>query len=274
MNKKIKYISLFLIAISSSYTFGAITKNSSKKPIIESKKEIASKLSPEEIKDRDFVTKLYSKADLKKEDLAKLKVETLKIGPKAVPGLIEVMKNGKYPDKNRWIATFLLGRIMGQKAAPFVSKFVLHPHWVMRMASLKTLLALKQDNYKGLYAMALKDESFIVRFQALENISKLKIDNMGPHVWAMLYDKRNYYQNKKGNKRTDIIKTIVRTVGELKFKQASSPLYKMIQKNKYDDIFEAMDYALTQITGKNSPNGTKTVKRNFWNKQSLSSTII
>ncbi len=265
-------IAIFLLI--SADSFSAISQSASKKIGPETKKEVTSKLSPDEIKNREMVTIMYAKAELKKEDLAKLKSETLKMGPKAVPGLIEVMKNGKYPDKNRWVATFLLGRIMGQKAAPFVSKFILHPHWVMRMASLKTLLALKQDSYKGLYAMALKDESFIVRFQALENISKLKINNMGPHVWAMLYDKRNYYQNKKGNKRSNIIKSIVHTVGDLKFKDASAPLYKMIQKDKYDDIFEDVDYALAQITGKLSPSGSKSVKRNFWNRMALASTVI
>lgn len=238
------------------------------------KKEVTTKLSPEEIKDRDLVVKMFSNNNLKKEEILKLKNDTLKLGVKAVPGLIEVMKNGRYSDKNRWVATFVLGRIMGHKSAPFVSKFILHPNWVMRMASLKTLLALKQDSYKGLYAKALQDDSFIVRFQALENVSKLKIESMGPYVWAMLYDRKNYYQNKKGSKRSNIVKSIIRTVGDLKFKEASKPLMKMVQKDKYDDIFDEVDYALVQITGKNSPKGNKNVKRVYWSRLALQNTVI
>lgn len=128
-----------------------------------------------------------------KSQLAQLKSETLKQGGKSVEALIEVMKNGKYPDKNRWMATFLLGQIMGEKSAPFLAKFLQHPHWVMRMASLKTMLALKQKNYSRQYANLLKDDSFIVRSQALDTIRTLKTAEAAPQVWAMLYDKKNYY---------------------------------------------------------------------------------
>ncbi len=217
----------------------------------------------------------YSKTYAKKDELVNLRKETLAMGGKAVPGLIEVMKSGKFPDKNRWMATFLLGQIMGEKSAPFISKFVMHPHWVMRMAGLKTLLALKQRDYAPLYAGALQDESFIVRLQALENIQKMNITKQAPHVWAMLYDKRNYYQSKRsGPKRANIIKSVIRTVGDLKFDKAKEPLLKMTQKDKYNDIFEDMDYALAKITGKESPKGNRNVKRNFWQRQLMSTATL
>lgn len=216
----------------------------------------------------------YAKTTLDKKQLSELKKETLALGGKSVPALIEVMKSSKYPDKTRWMATFLLGQIMGDKAAPFIAKFVMHPHWVMRMAGLKTLLALKQDAYASLYVGALKDESFIVRLQALENIQKLKLDKYAPYVWAMLYDKRNYYQNKKGHKRSNIVKSIIKTVGDLKFDKAKEPLFKMVQKEKYKDIFEEVDYALSKITAQNSPKGDMKVKKIFWQRMALKDTQI
>ena len=86
-------------------------------------------------------TKILQRLIQIKKSLANLKQETLKYSGKSVSAaLIEVMKNGKYPDKNRWVATFLLGQIMGEKSAPFIAKFFKHPSWVMRMASLKTML--------------------------------------------------------------------------------------------------------------------------------------
>ncbi len=213
-----------------------------------------------------------------KNQMAALKAETLKHGGQSVEALIEVMKNGKYPDKNRWVATFLLGQIMGEKSAPFLSKFLKHPHWVMRMASLKTLLALKQEDYGTHYAMLLNDDSFIVRSQALENIRALKIKNSAPQVWAMLYDKKNYYQptmNGKAlkSKRSNIIKSVILTVGELQFEKAKEPLLKMAQKDKYNDIFNEVDTALTKITGKKSPDGDLKSKRIFWQRTALNTTI-
>ncbi len=213
-----------------------------------------------------------------KIQMASLKSETLKHGGQSVEALIEVMKNGKYPDKNRWMATFLLGQIMGDKSAPFLSKFLQHPHWVMRMASLKTMLALKQKSYARQYATLLKDDSFIVRAQALDNIRTLKASEAAPQVWAMLYDKKNYYQptmNGKAMKikRSNIIKNVILTVGDLKFEKARLPLIKMIQKDRYNDIFKEMDQSLMKITGLTSPAGDNAKKRMFWNRMALNTTI-
>ncbi len=219
----------------------------------------------------------YSQSYNDKMQMASLKSETLKHGGQSVEALIEVMKNAKYPDKNRWMATFLLGQIMGDKSAPFLAKFLKHPHWVMRMASLKTMLALKQKNYAPQYAALLKDDSFIVRSQALENIRTLKADNVAPQVWAMLYDKKNYYQptlNGKAlkAKRSNIIKNVIATIGDLKFEKAKAPLIKMIQKDKYNDIFPEIDNSLMKITGLTSPNDNAK-KRIFWNRMALDTYI-
>ncbi len=213
-----------------------------------------------------------------KNQIAALKSETLKNGGQSVEALIEVMKNGKYPDKNRWVATFLLGQIMGDKSAPFLAKFLKHPNWVMRMASLKTMLALKQKNYGAHYAMLLSDDSFIVRSQALENIRALKIEKSAPQVWAMLYDKKNYYQptlNGKvfKTKRSNLIKSVITTIGDLKFAEARAPLIKMIQKDRYNDIFNEMDLSLTKITGQKSPGSDLKTKRLFWQRMALDTTI-
>jgi hypothetical protein len=210
------------------------------------------------------------------EEIKLLQEETLKLGGQAVPALIEVMKEGKYPDKNRWVATFLVGQIMGEQSAPFVAKFVEHPSWVMRMASLKTLLALGQGKYGALYSKALSDDSLIVRAQALDNIRELNLKEQAPHVWAMLYDSKNYYQPPAGedkdktvHRRTHLIKRVIETVGDLKFEQARDPLFTMIQNDRYNDIFDEMDYALGQILGRKSPDGSRQVKRHFWQRVSL-----
>lgn len=209
------------------------------------------------------------KKDLKSKEVLNLKKQALNYSGKAVPALVEVMKSDKYPDKNRWVATFLVGQIMGKKSSPFLAKFLKHPHWVMRMASLKTLLALKEKRYSEDYAKALKDRSFIVRKQALENIKRLDLKHKAANVWAMLYDKRNYYNPKDGTrKRTNLIKAAIKTIGDLKFEKAKSPLLSMSQKDKYADIFPEIDYSLSLITGKQSPTDAK-LKKRFWGKLAL-----
>jgi hypothetical protein len=193
-----------------------------------------------------------------------LKKHTLTHRQKAVPVLIKVMKDGNYPEQNRWHATMLLGQVMGKKSAPFIAKFAEHPHWMMRVASLKALLGLRQSEYHKVYAKALKDPSLIVRVQALDNISQMKISPLAPNVWNMLYDQSNYSGEAGNRKRTSIVKAVIRTLGDIKFEKASKPLAQLIQKPKYQDLVEDLDYSLEKITGRKSPDTNIEQRRKFW----------
>ena len=216
----------------------------------------------------------YIKNYTNKKELMELREKTLSLGGKAVPVLVKVMKSDRFPEKNRWIATFLLGQIMGEKAAPFVSKFLEHPHWILRMASLKTLLGLRQKTYGLHFAKMLKDDSLLVRGQALDNIRIMNLAEHAPKVWAMLYDERNYNQVDKRKKRTNIISQVIRTVGDLRFAKAQGPLLQMIRKKKYKDVFDDIDYSLQQLTGKQSPQGNQAVKRHFWDRVYIDQQVI
>jgi HEAT repeat protein len=185
---------------------------------------------------------------------------------KAVPVLIRVMKDGNYPEQNRWHATMLLAQVMGPKAAPFIAKFTEHPHWMMRVASLKALLGLKQSDYHAVYSRALRDPSLIVRIQALDNISQLKVTKLAPEVWNMLYDQSNYTGEKGARKRTSIVKAIIRTIGDVKYLEAKPALVKLIQKPKYQDLMDDLDYSLEKLTGEVSPNSAQ-ARRQFWAKK-------
>ena len=211
----------------------------------------------------------YAKVFKGNKELKGLKARTFALGAKSVPVLIDVMKKSTYPDKNRWVATFMLGRIMGKKASPFVSKFMRHPNWVMRLAAMKTLLALGETKYS--YSGLLKDKSLLVRSQALQNIKKLKKSSDAKFVWAMLYDKRNYHGKLKDS---SMIKEIITTVGDLKFKEAQKPLLEMMKKKKYEGLLKEIDYSLAKISGKDSPKGNMKVKKIFWSRYGVSQKTI
>ncbi len=213
----------------------------------------------------------FGKEPKANQELLELKKETMKLGAKAVPILIDVMKKDNFPDKNRWVATFLLGRIMGEKSANFIVKFTKHPNWVLRLASLKTLLALNQEKMGGHYADLLKDASLLVRSQALQNIRHLGLKSYGAHVWAMLHDKRNYSGKFED---MNIVREAIKTVGDLKFEKAKPALLKMAQNDKYKGIFGDIDYSLTKITGKTSPAGDEKVKRIYWSRLEVSDKTI
>lgn len=198
-------------------------------------------------KDQKVLLARFEKGAMSKAELKKLQNETINYYGKAVPVLISVMKGEKYPDKNRWIATLLLGQIVGEKSAPFISKFSKHENWMLRLASLKTLLALSRKEHSNLYREALKDKSLLVRSQAIDNITKLDLRSEAPYVWKMLFDSENYYKSGKSLKRSDLIKKVVRAVGDLKYSGAKSALQKMAKKPSYKDIHVDIAYALKQL---------------------------
>ena len=212
---------------------------------------------------------LYLKVPKGKKHLELLKAESLKLKQDAVPTLSKVMKSSDYPDQNRWIATYMLGRIMGKKSASYISKFTKHPNWMLRLAALKVLLHLDQKQYDGIYARMLEDKSLIVRHQALQNIKEMNLTKLAPYVWKMLYNKQNYVGVKGSRKRSHIVRSAIKVIGDLGFKDAKMPMLKMIQKKKYRDIHGELDYALSQINGQKSPDGNLAVKRVFWNKVAL-----
>lgn len=238
---------------------------------------VCASVSTEQVKkvETSSLEKKFRK-NLSKKEMMVLRDEVLNMKGKSVSSLIKVMKDKSFPDKNRWMATFLLGQVMGKKSAPFISKFSTHPDWIMRMASLKTLSALKQAQYKDIYKKLLSDNSMLVRYQALETVKSLELSDLAPNVWAMLYDKKNYHisDKTKGSKRTHIIKNVISTIGELKFEKAKVPLLSMMQKEKYKDIHVEIDQALQKLYNKKSPQGSLKLKKNFWKKIKISNTLI
>lgn len=192
-----------------------------------------------------------------------MKKTALAYKEKSVPTLIKVMKEEKYPDPNRWQATMLLAQVMGKKSAAFIAKYSEHPNWMMRLASLKALMGLRQETYISVYSRALKDSSLIVRLQALDNISQMKIKTLAPEVWQMMYDQSNYAGDVGQRKRTSIVKSIIRTLGDLEYNKATPVLAKLIQKDKYHDLMDDLDYSLEKMTKKTSPN-SKLERRKFW----------
>jgi hypothetical protein len=194
-----------------------------------------------------------------------LKKNTLELKGKAVSTLLNVIKSSDFPDKNRWAAMFLVGRIMGSKSKPFLVKYLEHPNWVLRLSSLKTLLSLSANEYGQEYATLLKDKSLLVRSQALDNILHFKLRKYAPSVWNMLFDSKNYYQSKtKGNVRGHIIKEVVKAIGDLEYKTAKNSLLKLAVMNRYNDIFPEIEYSLEKITGQKGPNGSISKRKLFW----------
>lgn len=87
-------------------------------------------------------------------------------GHEATKILLNTLKHNRFPIEQRWSALIWLGQLMGKDALPVVEKFLLHPDWMMRLASLKVMAALGVHQNSIAFKQALKDPSLIVRQEA------------------------------------------------------------------------------------------------------------
>ncbi len=241
-----------------------ILKSDSKQLLTESNKS-----ESQSIKLNGEQKQLLLKYQMAKDNskLHELKQATLKMAQKSVPVLVTVLKSREFSDESRWLAMFMLGRTIGRKSAPYISKYTDHPNWMLRVAAYKTLVALDQKQLKNVFGKGLKDSSMLVKLEALDSIAKLKIKELAPLVWKMVYDESNYIVSAGKRKRTDVVKRAIRTLGELEYRESQRPLLKMIKNRNFDDMFEDLDYTLSKLAHTNSPRGSIDVKRAFWQKQ-------
>jgi hypothetical protein len=211
----------------------------------------------------------FKKNQLSKIEREELKKSVLKVGPPAMTLLTKVLRENSYPDHSRWSACFFVGQLMGKKAQNYLVKFTEHPLWLLRVAALKTLLHIKADNVGPIYAKKLKDESYLVRVQALESIAYLKLDDHAKDIYQMLFDKKNYTLEKGKYKRSEIIKQALKTLGDFKYQPMAKGLVKMMKKESYKDLHSDIDSALTKITGLKSSGTNLEERKNFWSNQKL-----
>ena len=94
----------------------------------------------------------------------------------------------------------------------------------------------------------------------------MKIKELAPFVWKMLYNKANYVGMKGKRKRSNIIRDAIKVVGDLGLKAAKKPMLKMMRKPKYKDVHAELDYSLSRLYNKPSPKGSMAIKKNYWNK--------
>ncbi len=210
--------------------------------------------SPKKISSSSELKNEFQSKSILRKDLEFLREKSLALAGQAVPVLLEVMKQPSYHLKKRWVATFLLGQIMGKKAGPLLIRYTEHPEWMMRMAALKTLRGIKFEKETSFYSKVLQDKSYLVRKEALLSIAQIKDKNLGEDVWKQIFKKDNYKKTKKGFFRTELVGLAIRTLGDIGHDGHKSELKKMLDKKRYQDIHNDIRYALDKFSGSKKNN--------------------
>lgn len=209
---------------------------------------------------------LYKTQWKRADDFKRLAQQTWGLGSASTPLLLEVMKSPAFPDQNRWVATMSLGKVMGKNASKVLVRFLEHPYWMMKLAALKALTALKvkEPGAVANYEKLLKDNSLVVRSSAVQTMKLLELKQSASHLVTLLQDERNYTQQAGQRQSTDIIDQTVIILGQWKYDPAKELFKKLMLREDSMTLSYALDYSLEQMTGKNSPRGDLESKKNFW----------
>ena len=190
---------------------------------------------------------MFQEKVLDKKQIEKIKKE-LNENPKLnIPVLFSVMKDKKHSEQSRWLATLLVGKALGKKSINYLSNYVSHPDVILRLASIKSLLSLEAKSKRKVFEKALFDKSLLVRKEALRAVRLLNLKKSAPSLMKMLLDKNNYYVKNKKLKRSEIIKQVISTLGDLKYSKAKGLFIKLRGKSGYEDLYPSIDYALSKF---------------------------
>ena len=185
---------------------------------------------------------------LSSQDLEAVR-KALRDNPKdSLRTFMSVISNKEFPDRSRWLSLILISKTMGRKSVPLLAKYLEHPNWMLRSAAIKSLKSLKVSDKNDLYRKLLKDKSYIIREQALDVISTLKIKSLKYDVLEMFGDKTNYIKTTNGLKASEVLKKVIKTLVALDTKESISLLRRLKKSQLASNIHNQIDLAIKQIS--------------------------
>lgn len=212
-----------------------------------------------------FATTLetYFKKGLNSQTKTLIAAQVKKDPKKSMGSLLEIIKNNSYDDEARWYAMSLTSQLAGTKSIPLLKKYFTHSNWFIRLAALKNLTQLKYTDEK-LYAQALEDKAMVVRMAALESIEALQISKLGPNIWNMFSNTKNYVEDKGTLKRAEILNYAISVLGKFKEKDTKNKFLKILSKGKYQDLWPDVVQQFSEWTNLKAPKNDLPSKRAFW----------
>ena len=190
---------------------------------------------------------LFRDKDLSRQNIEHIK-KVLNTDPKKhIKSLFKIIKDKSYPEQSRWLSTILVGKTLGKKSINYLSSYAGHEDVILRLASLKALLSLEAKERSDIFEKALFDKSLLVRKQALQAVRLLNLKNVSKSLIKMLVDEKNYYLEGRKRKRSPILKDVITTIGDLKYKKSYTILKRLRSKRSYEDLYPSLDYAIGKL---------------------------
>lgn len=186
-------------------------------------------------------------------------------GSKAVGPLLQIARDEKTADPQRYVALMGAARLGGNASAPLLTPFLKSPSWMMRTASLRALSALKHPATSLEVLPLLRDPALVVRAEAVEAVRALKPAGAEEALAATALDPRNYHAG-RAQWVPQLALAALRDLGARPGARSAAPkLAPLLDRGLSDPELQKSSFAtLERLTGKKAPVGEPGRTVAFW----------
>lgn len=196
-------------------------------------------------------------------------------GSKATPALLQLAKDAKAKDTERFIALMAVTKISGAKEGPQITPFLRDKNWMVRSAALKSVEILNYQPASADALKLLKDPALVIRAQAAAAVETLNPPGAVPALLEAIYDGKNYRPGdyKKG-KADWVPQRALASLRRLKPKNVSHQLLPLLNESRDRKLRAHALFTIETLEGKKLKKGSPFKARALaWN-QALKPTAI
>ena len=117
-------------------------------------------------------------------------------GARVVPALLEISRDARASDPERYIGIMGIARLGGKEAAPLLVPFLKDRSWMIRAATLRALSALNKLETAASVLPLLRDPALVVRMEAVSTTELLKPVGAASALVDTLFSEANYREGK------------------------------------------------------------------------------
>jgi HEAT repeat protein len=177
---------------------------------------------------------------------AALRAIQSRLGVKAVPGLLELARDSKQDEMDRYAAILGTARLGGREAAPLLAGFLTDRSWMVRLASLRALSILKNAQSSEQVLPALQDPALVIRSEAIDAIESLRPSGASEALLRALQDGSNY----SGGKAQVIPQKALKALAALQAREAAPRLKPLLQHDRDPQLQTLTIETLERLTGR------------------------
>jgi HEAT repeat protein len=179
------------------------------------------------------------------------------LGPRAIPGLLQIAKDPRKDDLDRYAAILASARMGGSPTATHLVPLLQDRMWMVRLATLRALGILKNPIASDAILRGLQDPALVIRSEAIDALTALRPSGAGEALLKTLQDGSNY----SAGKAQVIPQKALRALATLQLREAAPRLKPLLSHDQDPALQNLTIETLEKLTGRRLAPGRPLAER-------------